>query len=537
MAEFRLFFLLLFIFTSYAASAQESQYFVFFNDKTNTPYSLSAPSQFLSNRSIIRRQKQGITVTEEDLPVDPVYITQVSATGAIVFYASRWWNGVLIEANASTLTAINALSFVSHYIKVAPGKKMTGGRIRNNKHRKSTSADEPVNQVQLGQLGLDDMHAMGYSGDGIRVAIFDSGFAGVNQIEPFSLLFTEGRVKQTYNFVNNSTEVFQNHSHGTEVLSVMAAKSPGVYTGGIYKAEYILYITEDVSSEYRVEEFNWTIAAERADSAGVDVINSSLGYYDFDDVTMNYIKTDLDGKTAVITQAARKAIDKGIIVVTSAGNEGNNSWKLVTPPADAVGILATGSVNSIGELSGFSSIGPSADNRIKPEVVAMGAGTSVIKANGSTGNTSGTSLASPLIASLAAGVWQAFPMLTAMEVYEAIINSASQATRPDNLMGYGLPHFIAAKNYIEGQQSEELVSLYPNPISGNSILIKLKTLTDAPLEIEIFDSQGKKSEEFSHTITWLNNPIEYDVSKLQAGLYLIRITAGVQSTTLKFVKL
>ncbi len=536
MAGFKLTILLV-VFTYYAAYAQENQYFVFFKDKAGSPFSISTPSQFLSERSIARRQKQGIAITDEDLPVNPAYVSQVSAAGATVFFASRWWNGVLIEATGTTLTNITALPFVSHYLLVAPGKKMTGGRIRNNKYKKNTTADEPVNQNQLEQIGLDDMHAMGYVGEGIRIALFDSGFTGVNVTEPFSLLFTEGRVKQTFNFVNNSIEVYQNHSHGTEVLSVMAANTIGVYTGGAHKAEYFLYLTEDVSSEYRVEEFNWTIAAERADSAGVDVINSSLGYYDFDDPAMNYSKTDLDGKTAVITQAARKTIDKGIIVVTSAGNEGGNSWKLITPPADADGILAVGSVNSLGELSGFSSVGPSTDNRIKPDVVAMGAGTSVIRANGSLGNTSGTSLASPLVASLAAGVLQAFPTLTAKEVYEAIVNSAHQASRPDNLMGYGLPHFMAMKNYIESKQSEEIVSVYPNPVTGNSFRIKLKTLTEAPLQIVIFDSQGKRAEEYSHTITWLNNPLEYDLSNLQAGFYLIRITAGTQTTTLKFVKL
>jgi hypothetical protein len=535
MAAYRLTLLLVFI-ISYAA-AQENQYFVFFKDKTGTPFSISSPSQFLSERSIARRQKQGIAISEEDLPVNPAYVSQVSGAGATVYFSSRWWNGVLIETTGSALANINALPFVSHYTLVAPGKKLTGGRIRNNKHRKSSAADEPANQNQLEQIGLDYMHALGYEGQGILIAIFDSGFTGVNVTEPFSHLFSEGRMKQTYNFVNNSTDVYQNHSHGTEVLSVMAAYTSGVYVGGAHNAEFLLYLTEDVSSEYRVEEFNWTIAAERADSAGVDVINSSLGYYDFDDPAMNYTKADLDGKKAIITQAARKAIDKGIVVVTSAGNEGGNSWKLVTPPADADGILATGSINSLGDLSGFSSVGPTSDNRIKPDVVALGAGTSVIKSNGTVGSSSGTSLASPLIASLAAGVLQAFPMLGAEEIYEAIVSSADQASRPDNQKGYGLPNFLAVKNYIEGKQSDEIVSVYPNPVSGNTILIKLKDLTDAPVQIVIFDSMGKRAEEYSHTITWLNNPLEYDLTNLQAGIYLIRITAGMQTATLKFVKL
>jgi subtilisin family serine protease len=201
------------------------------------------------------------------------------------------------------------------------------------------------------------------------------------------------------------------------------------------------------------------------------------------------------------------------------------------------GILAVGSVNSLRTLSNFSSQGPTADNRFKPDVVAMGSGTSVVKSNGSLGTVSGTSLASPLIASLAAGVWQAFPSLSATEVYDAMINSADQANRPDNLMGYGLPHFRAIKNYIESEQSEEIASVYPNPVTGDSIQIKLKSVPTTPVEITIIDAQGRRVEEYSHQLNWLNNPLEYDLYKLQAGLYLIRINTGTQIATLKFVKL
>jgi hypothetical protein len=537
MARFKTILLLLILITSAGASAQVNQYFIFFKDKSGTPFSIAQPAQFLSARSIARRQKQSIAFTEEDLPVNPAYANQVRLTGATVYFTSKWWNGVLIEADATTISNVNALPFVIGSVLVAPGKKILGGRIQTKKQKHNTSADQLVNQIQLEQIGLDEMHAAGYLGEGIRVAIFDSGFQGVDLSAPFSLLFTENRVKQTFNFVNNSVGVYQSDDHGTEVLSVMAAHTPGIYTGGAIKAEYILYLTEDVSSEYRIEEYNWTIAAERADSAGVDVINSSLGYNQFDDASMDYAKTDLDGKKAVITRAARKANDKGMIVVCSAGNEGGNSWKMVTPPADADGILAVGSVTALGTLSSFSSRGPTADNRTKPDVVAMGSGTSIIRPSGALGNVSGTSVSSPLIASLAAGVWQAFPSLTSTEVYDAIVNSADRAFNPDNLMGYGLPHFRAIKNYIESELSDQIVSIYPNPVTGNSIQIKLKSIVDAPLQIAIFDAQGKLTEEFSKQITWLNNPMEYDLSKLQAGLYLIQVKAGAQIATLKFVKL
>lgn len=528
---------LLIIVASWSAEAQINQYFVHFKDKEGTPYTISSPDAFLSERSIVRRQKQNIAVIEEDLPVNPAYINLVKQAGATVFFSSRWWNGVLIEADVATMSAINSLACVSHSTLVAPGKKNMGGRVRTTRQKKNANADKPVNQTQLQQIGLDEMQAQGYAGEGIQIAIFDSGYQGVNLTEPFSHLFSDGRVKYTYNFVSNSVAVYQLDDHGTEVLSVMAAKTTGVYSGGAYKADYLLFITEDISSEYRVEEFNWVIAAERADSAGVDVINSSLGYYDFDDASMNYSKSELDGNQAVITQSARKAIEKGIIVVCSAGNEGGNSWKLVTPPADARGILAVGSVNSQRSLSSFSSIGPTADARIKPDVVAMGSGTSVIRASGSVGNASGTSLASPLVASLAAGVLQAYPTLHAELVYQAIVSSADQSDKPDNLFGYGLPHFRAIKNYLERSDDEELVTIFPNPVTGNSIQIKLSSVQESPVEITIFDSQGKRAEEYSQQLSWLNNPMEYDLSNLQTGLYLIKIKAGTQTTTLKFVKL
>ncbi len=535
MERYRAILFLLFAFSS--ATAQVNRYFVYFKDKQGTPYSVSEPSQFLSERSIARRQNQVISITEEDLPVNPAYVAQVKATGANTFFTSRWWNGVLIETDASNIANIQSLPIVKSISYVAPGKKLSSGRQSSIKQKKNTEASQPVNMVQLQQIGLDVMHNSGYRGEGVLIAIFDSGFQGVNVTAPFAALFTDGRIKQTFNFVNNTSGVYQNDDHGTEVFSVMAAYTEGSYTGGVHKADYCLYLTEDVSSEYRIEEFNWTFAAERADSAGVDVINSSLGYYDFDDASMNYEKSQLDGMTAIVTRAARKAFEKGIVVVCSAGNEGGNSWKTVTPPADADAVFGVGSITSSEALSSFSSQGPTADARIKPDVVAMGSATSVVKINGSLGTASGTSLASPLIASLAAGVRQAFPDLNVAQIYESIIRSADQASKPDNLKGYGLPHFTAAKNYIERTQTEEKVSLYPNPVSGNSLYIKLKSVEDTSLQIRIYDSQGKRVEEINYPISWMNNPFEYDISKLYVGLYFMQVQMGELISTIKFVRL
>ncbi len=522
---------------SVATHGQTNRYFVFFKDKTGTPFSISSPTQFLSARSIDRRLKQGIAITEEDLPVNPTYVAQVKTTGAKTFFTSRWWNGVLIETNLATVTTINALPFVQESVLVAPGSKLIGGRTNKIKQRKNSTADEPVNQLQLQQIGIDEMHEAGNRGEGISIAIFDSGFQGVNVSAPFADLFAENRVKQTVNFVTNTSNVFVTDDHGTEVLSVMAAYSEGAYTGGAYKADFFLYLTEDVANEYRIEEYNWTFAAERADSAGVDIINASLGYNEFDDAAMDYETNDLDGQTAVVTRAARKAIERGMIVVCSAGNEGGGSWKLVTPPADAEGILAIGSINSVNSLSSFSSRGPTADGRIKPDVVALGSGTSVIKPSGALGTASGTSLASPLIGSLAAGAWQAFPALNAGEIYDAIVHSASQASAPDNLMGYGIPHFRAIKNYLQRSLNTQSISVYPNPVSGNSFQIKLKEATDTPVQVTIFDSRGSRVADSSLQINWLSNPFEYDISNFKAGLYFVRVKSGNTTATIRIAKL
>jgi serine protease AprX len=529
--------ILAFIFFAFAAQSQVNRYFVYFKDKAGSPYTLSNPAQFLSSKSISRRQKQNIALIEEDLPVNPTYVSQVKNTGAKTFFSSKWFNGVLIEATTSTLASVNALPFVSGSELVAPGSKLLGGRVSKIKKVKNSSADQPVNQSQLEQIGIDEMHDAGYRGEGISVAIFDSGFTGVNITTPFANLFSDNRVKQTFNFVTNETGVYTSDDHGTEVLSVMAAYSPGTYTGGVYKADYFLYLTEDVGSEFRVEEYNWTFAAERADSAGVDVINSSLGYNVFDDQTMDYKTSELDGKTAMITKAARKAIEKGMIVVCSAGNEGNNSWKLVTPPADAKGILAIGAINSIGSLSSFSSKGPTADGRIKPDVVALGSGTSVIKQSGSLGAVSGTSVASPLVASLAAGVWQAFPLLKSEDVYNAIVTTASLAAEPNNLYGYGLPHFRAIENYLKSLSENESIAIFPNPVSGNSFKIKVKEPTEELVHITIYDTRGSRVAESRLKINWVNNPFEYDITDLKAGIYFVQVSTDKASSTARIAKL
>ena len=534
--------LLVLFFISSVVSAQTNRYFVFFKDKSNSPFSITNPTAFLSQRSIDRRKKQNVSIIEEDLPVNLTYVQQVKATGAKTFFTSKWWNGVLVECNSATVTLIDALPFVIKTELVAPNSKLIGGRIdreeNENKVISGANASSNVSEFQLAQLGLDKMQELGFKGEGINIAQFDSGWQGVDINTPFQHLYKEGRVKDVVNFVKNTTNVYVDDSHGTEVLSVMAGYSASSFIGGVYKANYFLYQTEELPTEYRIEEYNWTFAAERADSAGVDVINSSLGYNTFDLSSMDYTYADMTGKKTVVGIAARKAIEKGMLVVSSAGNEGAKSWKYITTPADVEGLLAVGSITSSGSQSSFSSFGPTADGRYKPDVVALGSGTSVITASGSISSASGTSLASPLVACLAAGLVQAYPTIGAREIYNAIVKSGSQALAPDNAKGYGIPNFLSASNSLYQLRQVEDISIYPNPIfssSGIPLTISFKEPAGS-VSITFYDLFGRIVTDIKETLTQSNNPLRFDLSSLSSGLYILEVKSQKSNILMKIVK-
>ncbi|MEJ1239890.1 S8 family peptidase [Chryseolinea sp. T2] len=507
--------------------AQTNRYVVFFKNKSGTPYSISNPSGFLSSRAIDRRVEQGITITEQDLPVVPAYVSGVANTGARTFFTSRWANALLIESESALIPSITQLTYVDHVEQVAPGSRLNAGGRKRQSSRAKSHVQGTRTAAQLSMLGLDAMQDAGYRGEKILMALFDGGFTGVDSAPPFQHIFTEGRLDTDacVNFVNDTHDVFQYDDHGTAVFSVIAAYEQGSYVGGSYEANYQLYVTEDVSTEYRIEEYNWLFAAERADSAGVDVISSSLGYYDFDDASMNYSRNQLDGKTTVVSRAAQWAADRGIIVVCSAGNEGANQWQMITAPADAKDVLAVASVTSTGQRSPSSSKGPSADGRIKPDVAAMGVGTAIIRPDGSAGTLNGTSLAAPLITSLAAGVWQRYPSLTCKEVINAIRSSSSQSSSPDSLIGYGIPNFQAVVNYLESHPQEEIFAVYPNPVTADSLIIKpADPGAVSGCRVELLSSEGKIMTASDVSFSWLNRVYTTDLTPYGAGIYFVRIT-------------
>jgi serine protease AprX len=533
------FVLFLLSFVTIVASGQVNRYMIFFKDKAGSSFDVARPGDFLSQKAITRRINQGISVTEMDLPVNENYVQAVRQTGVDVYFRSRWFNGLLIQCEQSSVDGIQELPFVDRVELVAPNAKLVPqGRKKFELKRKNGAARvETVTQLNL--IGINFMHEAGHHGEGMTIAVLDAGFEGVNVTQPFAHLFTEGRVNMdvSYDFVSNTDNVFQYDEHGTEVLSVIAAEIPDAFTGGASKASFQLYVTEDVTSEYRVEEYNWVFAAERADSAGADIINSSLGYYDFDDPDMNYTKAEMDGKTAAVTKAAQWAADRGIVVVTSAGNEGNiPAWRIITAPADGVDVVAVASVDASGVRSSSSSLGPSADGRTKPDLAAMGVGVKVVKSTGAMSSASGTSLAAPLITALVAGVWQRYPYLTSEEVVSLLKETASLANTPNNQLGYGIPNFRAVVNYQERVQQPNAFEVYPNPVKDTVIVSPRDPDLISSCFIELIASNGQLISSYDVDFSWYNRNYQTSLSTLPAGLYFLRIWFQKKRYVFKLVK-
>ena len=407
------------------------------------------------------------------------YLRELEKYGAKVHYPSKWLNGAVISLNVAHQDKIKGLSFVKNLqiIKRSPDyeeittKKSTEKlaeksaeksskeipketqkeilKIRENneidtlkrlKFDRTITYGNAINQIKM--LETDQMHKQGFTGRGVLIAVFDGGFGEVNEVNSLKHLFTNKKIIATYDVVRGNNDVFEDNPHGREVLSCIAAYEPTKIIGTAPEASFLLVRTEDVATETRLEEYNWLRAAEFADSCGTDIINSSVCYSFFDEADMNYNIKDLNGKTAIISQAAEIATEKGIIVVVAAGNEGNNSWKYIAFPADAPSVLAVGAVNSRGDICSFSSTGAPNSAQIKPDLVAQGQGVIVTHANNATTITQGTSFAAPLVAGFVACVWQAYPHLSAKEIKEMIRKSANQADNPDKQYGWGVPSFM-----------------------------------------------------------------------------------------------
>ncbi|WP_187632113.1 S8 family serine peptidase [Hymenobacter lutimineralis] len=535
-----------------ARRAATQKHLIYFKDKAGSPFQLDQPDAFLSARAQARRQRQNIALTAQDLPVNPSYVAQLKAVpGVSYWYPSRWFNAVMISCDDATLAQVQALPFVRQASPLnrkktaAPASDtyapVSAATQRSVAGRRSDYGKAYAQAVQLGAVA---MHDAGYRGEDMHIAVFDAGFPGVDKLTPFQPLFAENRLASTYNFVDKQPAVFLRDGHGTSVLSTMAASQPGFFTGTAPKATYHLCITEDVASETPVEEMNWLIAAEYADSVGVDIITSSLGYTTFPDFpAATHTYAELDGNTAIGTRAADLAARVGILVLNSAGNDGNGAWRYIGVPADADSIIAVGAVDSVGIRSGFSSVGPTADGRIKPDLAARGGQAAVIRPSGAVVLGNGTSYACPILAGMTAGFWQANRNRTAQEIIALLKQSGTQAAAPDNLLGYGIPDFVRAYNLANPGtplgtrpvHNRGEVRVYPNPSEADQFFLTLPAeLQRRPVQVRIFDTLGRLVSE--QTLVGAAGPAQLSAAHLIAGTYSCLVNAGTVQYATRFVR-
>lgn len=534
-----------------AAQGTVRRHLVYFRDKAGTPFSVAQPQAFLSARAIARRTRQGIAVLPRDLPVNPAYVAQIRAVagGPQVLYTSRWFNAALVSCDSATLARIAALPSVRSATTLNRMARAAQPDVPAKPTEPATAARTLAGRSYYGatyaqnqQIGVPLMHDAGYRGEGMQIAVFDAGFPGVNRISALQPLFSERRLASTRNFVDGGTSVYQRSSHGTSCLSTMAANQPGFFVGSAPKATYHLCVTEDDYSEHPVEEANWLAAAEYADSTGVDVISSSLGYTDFDAPSPAYTYADMNGRTAISSRAATVAARVGMLVVNAAGNEGNKPWYYISAPADADSILTVGAVDSLGSHALFSSYGPTADGRIKPTLSAMGQAAAVLDPNGIAFRGNGTSYACPVLAGMAAAFWQANPTLTAQQVIAALRSTASKATTPDNELGYGLPNFGRAYNSLNPNNPldttaatpTEVLALYPNPrATGALTLVLPASLRGMPLSVRVLDMRGAVVARQQLPAATAAE-VALKLGTLAKGQYICEVTAGAVRQSVQF---
>ncbi len=516
------FFLLLLVLPVWVIAQQDKQYWVQFTEKNKDASAFENPFSLLSPRAIERRAAQSISFDALDLPVNEDHIASLNAPQ--IHVVSRWLNAVLVSGIDSA--RISKMPFVTH---ISP-------RIPMRKHISDAGFTYGQSALQVEMLKGDVIHNRGYTGQGVLIAVFDGGFNNAQNIPALAHLWQNNQIKGIYSFVNQDTNIFFPGSHGTHVLSVLAAKDDGVFVGTAPDADYWLFMTEDEVREVNAEEYNWLAAAEMSDSLGVDVINSSLGYSLFDPGQISYTLGDLDGQTSIVSQAAQFAARKGMLVVNSAGNSGSDPvWQKIQMPADADSVLAVGAVNPNRSRALFSSIGPTVDGRIKPDLMALGSQARYLTTSGFPTQGNGTSFASPLVAGLAACLRQAYPHHSAENLRQTILQSCDQYLTPDSLVGHGIPDFdIAVNNIVSvdayGEDNKPYV--YPNPAND---LINVKWHESfTPSHARIFDVSGTLIE--THELPLNLQRLEIDVRHLSDGAYFIHLYNNHKAYVQKFIK-
>ena len=537
--------LLVFCCFHYNLFAQIEDAWVYLADKENVAASIANPISILTQKAIDRKNAHGVVIDDRDVPVNETYITQLkNATGISVLAKSKWFNAVHVRGSQTEIESLTSFTFVSviDFANKNLNAKNTKTKTKLNHTKLSKEENnltvfnygDATNQIEM--FNGDKLHLADYTGDGMTIAVLDSGFPNVDNMTSFQRLRNAGNILGTYDFVNRDIDVYTGttSSHGTWVLSDMAGYIENNFVGTAPDASYYLFITEDAPNENPVEESYWVEAVERADSLGVDLVNTSLGYTTYDNPNYSYTQADMDGNTAFISKGANIAFEKGLLLVTSAGNSGNTSWGIVSAPADASGVFSVGAVDLNGNYASFSSRGNATQPNQKPDVVAQGQASYVIGTNDVIGTLNGTSFSSPILAGGITCLWQALPNKTNAEIMQLVRESATQFTSPDYFLGYGIPNLEWALNTTLAFNTDLAdnfdVQIYPNPVRDN-LFIKLPDLSESTT-LKIYNILGEEINTYniSESINEINTV------SLAQGLYIVKLTSKTYSKSVKLIK-
>ena len=524
--------------TTFVSFSQQDAW-VYFNDKPNAAAFFSNPLSELSQRSLDRRTAQGIALAINDAPLEVSYVNQITAaTGITIMAKSKWLNCLHIRGSVTDIQALLAFPFVNHvhFADNSLNNKMAVPAISspiNKSMEVQTNFNYGTSANQIQMLNGHLLHQSNYTGSGKVIAVLDAGFPSVDVVSPFQRLRDNNQILGGYDYVNKSNNFYTGYNHGTLVLSTMGGYVDGQLVGTAPDAKYYLYITEDVNSENPVEESNWVEAAEEADRVGVDIITSSLGYFGFDNANYGHTYSDMTGNSAFGSQGANIAFSKGIVVLASAGNSANSAEPHVGVPAEANDVLAIGAVKADRSYASFSSIGPSFDGRIKPDVMAQGQSAVLSNTLGSVVTASGTSFSCPIMAGMIACFWQAIPWATNVQIVQFVKQSADRYTNPDYLFGYGIPDFQLAldtANLNSIANKKDTFVLFPNPTSSN---ITLSFPSDInKVEVLFYNALGQVVLEK----TIINSLSTISLDDLQPGIYFYKIQSSSMTQTGKLIK-
>lgn len=524
---------------SIAGFSQEDAW-VYFNVKNNSQFYYDNPLEMLSQRALDRRTKQNIPLDLKDIPIDPSFINQIkSISGITVMAQSKWLNALHIRGSQADINSLKLLSFVERVDFANQALNGTGKKASTVKMKSvaklletQTSFGYGSSENQIKMLNGDVLHQQNYTGSGKIIAVLDAGFPGVDTAQPFQRLQLNHQILGGYDYVNRNSNFYTGDSHGTKVLSAMGGYKDGYLVGTAPDASYYLFRTEYAPTENPVEESYWVEAAEEADRLGVDVINTSLGYFEYDNTSYNHTYSQMDGKTAFMTRGAEIAFSRGMIVVASAGNEGNTSNPHVAVPGDGFSVLTVGAVNSLRTVASFSSIGPSFDGRVKPDVMAQGVASVLSEPTGSIVTNNGTSFSGPIIAGMVACLWQAYPDKTNKEIKDLIIKSSDHFLVPTTQYGYGIPNFSLALSGDLGVtdfSTTDIIS-YPNP-TADLFTLALSETTDKGT-IRVFDVLGKLVLEKIID----RNSLTISLKSFDSGIYIYELDVNGLIKTGKIIK-